>query len=74
MVYPVRKGPGGNTVYDLDQNTNMPGEWNQENKGASSVVPKDSEAHWQDVSQEKPSLMEFVQLLWNCIFYFFFFP
>lgn len=48
MIYPVRKGPCENTIYDVDHDT--AGEWNQENKQASSVVPKDSEAHWHAVS------------------------
>lgn len=50
MVYPVRKGPCENVIYDEDQDTNMAGEWNQENRRASSVDPKDSEAHWHAVS------------------------
>lgn len=50
MVYPVRKGPSESTIYDVDQNTNMAGEWDSENKRANSVGPKDGEAHWHDVS------------------------
>ncbi|XP_026233822.1 LIM domain only protein 7-like isoform X2 [Anabas testudineus] len=48
MVYPVRKGPSESTIYDVDQNTNMAGEWDSENKRANSVGPKDGEAHWHD--------------------------
>lgn len=50
MVYPVRKVPNGNTIYDLDQDTGMAREWNQENKAKCSVEAKDSEAQWHDVS------------------------
>ncbi|KAM7405999.1 hypothetical protein PAMP_000405 [Pampus punctatissimus] len=48
MVYPVRKVPGGNTVFDVGQDTGMAREWNQEHKRWSSVAAKDSEAQWQD--------------------------
>lgn len=53
MVYPVRKVPGGNTVFNVGQDTGTAREWNQDNKRRSSVAAKDSEAQWQDVSQEK---------------------
>ncbi|KAI3377558.1 hypothetical protein L3Q82_008726 [Scortum barcoo] len=48
MVYPVRKIPDGNIVYDVEQDTGMAREWNQENKRKCSVAAKDSEAQWQD--------------------------
>ncbi|KAM7424309.1 hypothetical protein PAMA_000580 [Pampus argenteus] len=48
MVYPVRKVPGGNTVFDVGQDTGMARECNQEHKQWSSVAAKDSEAQWQD--------------------------
>ncbi|XP_037610238.1 LIM domain only protein 7b isoform X3 [Sebastes umbrosus] len=48
MVYPVRKVPDGNTIYDLDQDMDMARECNQENKRRCSVAAKDSEAKWHD--------------------------
>ncbi|TMS12873.1 LIM domain only protein 7 [Larimichthys crocea] len=48
MVYPVRKVPGGNIIYDVGQEADMTLEWNQENKRKCSVAAKDSEAQWQD--------------------------
>ncbi|XP_068587088.1 LIM domain only protein 7b isoform X2 [Cebidichthys violaceus] len=48
MVYPVRKVPHGNTIYDLDHDTDMARECNQENKRKCSVAAKDSEAQWHD--------------------------
>ncbi|XP_075934069.1 LIM domain only protein 7b [Anarhichas minor] len=48
MVYPVRKVPGGKTIYDLDHDTDMARECNQENKLKCSVAAKDSEAQWHD--------------------------
>lgn len=56
MVYPVRKFPNKNTIYDVGRDTNTTREWNQDNTRKSSVPSKDSEAQWQDVSQEKPVL------------------
>ena len=50
MVYPVRKVPDEKTVYDVDVDTGMSGEWSQEYKRKCSVAAKDSEAQWQDVS------------------------
>lgn len=50
MVYPVRKVPEGNIIYDVGQEADMTLEWNQENKRKCSVAAKDSEAQWQDVS------------------------
>lgn len=50
MVYPVRKGPDGNIINDVGQNTGIASEWNQENKHQCRVAAKDSEAQWQDVS------------------------
>uniref|UniRef100_A0AAQ4PPX1 PDZ domain-containing protein n=1 Tax=Gasterosteus aculeatus aculeatus TaxID=481459 RepID=A0AAQ4PPX1_GASAC len=43
MVYPVRKVPGGTTIYDLDHN-----ECGLETKRKCSVAAKDSEAQWHD--------------------------
>ncbi|XP_031702491.1 LIM domain only protein 7b isoform X2 [Anarrhichthys ocellatus] len=48
MVYPVRKVPGGKTIYDLDHDTDMARECNQENKLKCSIAAKDSEAQWHD--------------------------
>ncbi|XP_067442687.1 LIM domain only protein 7-like isoform X3 [Thunnus thynnus] len=48
MVYPVRKVPSGNTIFDVGQDTGTAREWNKENKRRSSVAAKDSEAQWQD--------------------------
>ncbi|TKS70279.1 LIM domain only protein 7 [Collichthys lucidus] len=48
MVYPVRKVPEGNIIYDVGQEADMALEWNQENKRKCSVAAKDSEAQWQD--------------------------
>ncbi|XP_042349193.1 LIM domain only protein 7b isoform X2 [Plectropomus leopardus] len=48
MVYPVRKVPDGNTIYDVDQDTSIAGEWNQEKIRKCSVAAKDSEAQWHD--------------------------
>nr|XP_033476620.1 LIM domain only protein 7b isoform X5 [Epinephelus lanceolatus] len=48
MVYPVRKVPDGSTIYDVDQDAGMAGEWNQEDKRKCSVAAKDSEAQWHD--------------------------
>ncbi|KAM6950209.1 LOW QUALITY PROTEIN: LIM domain only protein 7-like [Lycodopsis pacificus] len=48
MVYPVRKVPGVNTIYDLDHDTDVARECNQENKLKCSVAAKDSEAQWHD--------------------------
>ncbi|XP_035508239.1 LIM domain only protein 7b isoform X2 [Morone saxatilis] len=48
MVYPVRKVPDGNPVYDMGQDTGIAREWNQENKRKCSVAAKDTEAQWQD--------------------------
>ncbi|XP_067352314.1 LIM domain only protein 7-like isoform X3 [Channa argus] len=48
MVYPMRKVPNENTIYDVGQDSKMAGEWNKENKHMSNVATKDSEAHWQD--------------------------
>ncbi|XP_054468375.1 LIM domain only protein 7-like isoform X2 [Anoplopoma fimbria] len=48
MVYPVRKVCDGNTINDLDHDTDMAGECNQENKWKCSVAAKDSEAQWHD--------------------------
>lgn len=50
MVYPVRKGPDGNIINDVGQDTGIASEWNQENKHQCRVAAKDSEAQWQDVS------------------------
>ncbi|KAM3624729.1 uncharacterized protein V6R79_000721 [Siganus canaliculatus] len=48
MVYPVRKIPNGDIIYDTDLDSGIPREWNQENKRKCSVAAKDSEAQWQD--------------------------
>ncbi|GLD47351.1 LIM domain only protein 7-like isoform X1 [Lates japonicus] len=48
MVYPVRKFPNENTIYDVGHDTNTTREWNQENTRKCSVPAKDSEAQWQD--------------------------
>ncbi|KAM9366993.1 LIM domain only protein 7-like [Symphorus nematophorus] len=48
MVYPVHKVPDRNTIYDVDVDTAMSGEWSQEYKRKCSVAAKDSEAQWQD--------------------------
>ncbi|XP_070765202.1 LIM domain only protein 7b [Enoplosus armatus] len=48
MVYPVRKVPDGNTIYDVGQDAGMVPEWNQVNKRKCSIAAKDSEAQWQD--------------------------
>ncbi len=53
MVYPVRKVPHENIFNDVDQDAGLAQEWNQTNKRRCSVAAKDSEAQWQDVSQEK---------------------
>ncbi|XP_077941584.1 uncharacterized protein LOC120811151 isoform X13 [Gasterosteus aculeatus] len=42
MVYPVRKVPGGTTIYDLDHECGL------ETKRKCSVAAKDSEAQWHD--------------------------
>ncbi|XP_071345409.1 LIM domain only protein 7-like isoform X3 [Trachinotus anak] len=48
MMYPVRKFPNENTIYDVGQDTNTARGWNQKNARWSSVTVKDSEAQWQD--------------------------
>nr|XP_046246140.1 LIM domain only protein 7b isoform X10 [Scatophagus argus] len=48
MVYPVRKVPDGDVIYDMGQDAGIPREWNQENKRKCSIAAKDSEAQWQD--------------------------
>ncbi|XP_044049697.1 LIM domain only protein 7b isoform X3 [Siniperca chuatsi] len=48
MVYPVRKVPDVNTIYDVEKDTGVARERNQENKRKCSVAAKDSEAQWQD--------------------------
>ncbi|XP_059214285.1 LIM domain only protein 7b [Centropristis striata] len=48
MSYPVRKGPDANTIYDVDQDPDVAGEWTQDNKRRCSVAARDSEAQWQD--------------------------
>ncbi|XP_022623614.1 LIM domain only protein 7-like isoform X4 [Seriola dumerili] len=48
MVYPIRKFPNDNAVYDVGQDTNRARGWSQENARKSSVTVKDSEAQWQD--------------------------
>ncbi|XP_030582328.1 LIM domain only protein 7b isoform X2 [Archocentrus centrarchus] len=48
MVYPVRKAPDANTIYDESQDTGLAREWNQDNRRKCSVAAKDAEAQWQD--------------------------
>ncbi|XP_068430443.1 LIM domain only protein 7-like [Clinocottus analis] len=48
MVYPVRKVSHGNTIYDLDHDTDMTRKCNQEDQRKCSVAAKDSEAQWHD--------------------------
>ncbi|XP_070692261.1 LIM domain only protein 7b [Pempheris klunzingeri] len=48
MVYPMRKVPDGNTIYDVSQDTATEGGWKQENKRKCSIAAKDSEAQWHD--------------------------
>lgn len=52
MGYPVRTVSDGNTIIDVDQESGSAKKWNQEKKCKSQAVAKDTEAQWQDVSQE----------------------
>nr|XP_020465221.1 LIM domain only protein 7-like isoform X3 [Monopterus albus] len=47
MVYPVRRVPKENTIYDVGQDMNTAREWNQENR-QNSVTAEDTEAQWRD--------------------------